>query len=106
MSMTALSEYLLFHITSDKNAILHWHARSHESLVIEKILIPSMCFLLNSSETLQKHCVKVMNLIHFKKEKIISSNSIFILHFICGDSGPDLEKYLSDAFSFELVPQI
>lgn len=59
-----------------------------------------MCFLLNSSETLQKHCVKVINPIHVKKEKPISANSIFILHFICGDSGPDLEKYLSDALSF------
>lgn len=65
-----------------------------------------MCFLLNSNETLQKHCVKVINLIHFKKEKSNYANSIFIFHFICGDSGPDLEKYLSDALSFELVPQI
>lgn len=106
MSMTALSEYLLFNITSDNNAILHWHAWRHESLVLEKILILSMCCLLNSSETLQKHFVKVINLIHFKKEKSISANSIFILHFICGDSGPDLEEYFTDALGFELVPQI
>lgn len=65
-----------------------------------------MCFFLNSSETLQKHCVKVINLIHFKKEKYIFANSIFILHFICGDICSDTEKYLNNDLSFELASQI
>lgn len=65
-----------------------------------------MCFLLNSSETLQKHSVKLINLIHLKKEQSISVNSIFILHFIYGHSGSDLESYLTDVLSFELVYQI